>query len=248
MEVAKVFKPSRTKYLVFTVDYLIPTFIIFSVLTLAYLAIYSSIFKINELPCRLDYLPCDNEAVLAELNKLKGQNIFTLKTDPISAKLTSGDYTIRSAEFTKQLPNIMNVELLSVYPHVALQVQGDPGWVVLDQKLRVIATRDTDPNVPTLVVLGPLTLSVGVSPSDELITRSLVLTRKLFDELSSIKSITLVDEDTIKLNLSNGKVAILTPKKDVTRQLQTLQAVLSDVTILTGVSTIDVRFGRPVLR
>ncbi len=248
MEVAKVFKPSRSKYLVFTADYLIPTFIIIAVATSAYLALYSPIFKINQLSCRLDYLPCDNQSVLAELDTLKGQNIFTLKTDLLSAKLTSGDFTIRSATFRKQLPGLIQVELLSVYPHVALRVDGDNRWVVLDSKLRVIATREVDPNVPTLVVPGPLTVSVGVSPSDELITRSLTLTRQLFDELSSIKSITLVDQDTIKLNLSGGRSAILTPKKDVSSQLQSLQAVLSDVTILGGVSVIDVRFSQPVLR
>lgn len=248
MEVAKVFRPSRSKYLVFTADYLFPSFIILTILTLLYLVFSSPIFKVKQIRCQLDYLPCDNQTIQAELDKLQGQNIFTLKTTPLTQRLTSGDFTIRQATFIKQLPDLINVELLSVYPYVALQVAGDTHYVVLDQKMRVIATKDADPNVPTLIVPDPVTLYVGKLPSDAVILHSLSLTRKLFDELSSIKSIILVDGDTVKLNLTSGKVALLTPKKDELIQLQTLQAILSDATILTGVSTIDVRFSQPVLR
>lgn len=238
----------RSKYLVFTVDYLVPTFIILAVLTLFYLVLYSPIFKIKEVSCQLDYLVCDNQIILAELDKLKGQNIFTLSKDKVTARLTSGDFTIRQATLTKELPGKVILDLQSVYPVAALQILGNPTWVILDQQLRVIGSRDSDPNVPTIIVPGPLSLTVGKPPSDDLIIQSIQLARRLADELFSIKSITLVDADTIELTLSDGRIAILTPKKDTSAQLVTLQIILRDDKIVQGINTIDVRFARPVLR
>lgn len=238
----------RSKYLVFTVDYLVPTFIILAVLTLAYLLLYSPFFKIKEISCQLDYLVCDNQTILVELDKLKGQNIFTLSKDKVTSRLTSGDFTIRQATLTKELPGKVILDLQSVYPVVALQILGNPTWVILDQQLRVIGSRESDPNVPTIIVPGPLNLIVGKPPSDDLIIQSIRLARRLADELFSLKSITLVDQDTIELSLSDGRIAILTPKKDTSAQLRSLQIILRDDKIVQGINTIDVRFERPVLR
>lgn len=248
MEHPKVFSPASSKYLVFTADYLLPTFISLGVILLGYFVLYSSFFKISTITCSTDYQECANPSVIAELDKLKGQNIFTLKISEISEKLTSGDFTIREVVLTKQLPGIIKLDLQSVYPVVALQVIGDPTWVVMDSNFRVIGTRDSEPNVPTVIVQSPLSLVVGKVPDDELIKGTLALARRLADELFSVKTITLIDADTIELALSSGVKAIFTPKKDELVQLRSLQVILSDATIMTGVKTIDVRFGRPVLR
>jgi len=248
MDVAPVFQPSRSKYLVFTTDYILPVLIIIGVLTLLAVALYSPIFKITQINCRLDYQECSDPSVVAEFDKFKGKNIFTLRSDSVTSRLTSGDFTIREAHLKRELPGTLTLDLQSVYPSVALKVETDPTWVVLDSKLRVIGTRSTDPNVPTVVVPGPITLTVGKPLTDEVIINTLGLARRLADELFSVKTITLINEDTIELSLSGGKVAIFTPKKDELIQLHTLQVVLSDDTIMGGVSTIDVRFAQPVLR
>lgn len=248
MDAAPVFQPSRSKYLVFTADYILPVLIIIGVITLLCVGLYSPIFKITKINCKLDYQECGDLSVVAELNKFKGKNIFTLSSDAVVSRLTSGDFTIREAHLSRELPGTLTLDLQSVYPSVALKVETDPTWVVLDPKLRVIGTRTIDPNVPTVVVPGPLTVTVGKPLTDEVIINALGLARRLADELFSVKTITLINEDTIELSLSGGRVAIFTPKKDEMAQLHRLQVVLSDDTIMGGVSTIDVRFAQPVLR
>jgi cell division septal protein FtsQ len=248
MHSSKVFEPGKSKYLVFTADYLIPTFISFALLFFGYLVFYSPFFTITEVICSSNYQECTNPALIAELDKLKAQNIFTLSAKNISHRLTSGDFTIREVNVIKELPSTLKLYLQSVYPVVAIKVAGDPTWIVTDDQFRVIGQRSSDPNVPTVVVSGPITLIVGKKPSDELIIKSLALARKLADELFSVKTITLIDADTLELSLSTGKKAIFTPKKDVLVQLRALQAVLSDATIVSGAKTIDVRFSQPVLR
>ncbi|MEI8232320.1 MAG: cell division protein FtsQ/DivIB [bacterium] len=248
MEKPKVFAPSRSKYLVFTADYILPIFLSLAVLTLGYVALYSPVFKVNNILCSLDFRPCDDPNLLAELNKLIGQNIFSLKSSSVTSRLTSGDFTIKNAELRKELPGIIKLELESVNPVVALKLVGDHTWIVLDSRFRVISRRETDPNVPTVMIKQPLTLVVGQPPKDEDVVSTLKLAQKLSDELFTVKTITLISEDNIEITLTSGIVAIFTPKKDELAQLRLLQVVLSDATITKGVSTIDVRFAQPVLR
>ena len=238
----------RSKYLVITLDYLIPILICLGVIALGYFTLYSSYFKINTVVCIIDYAECVDPSVLAELDKLKGQNIFTLSESSVTTRLASGDFTIRQVALTKELPGKIILDLQSVYPMAALQVSGDPTWIILDQNHRVIGSRDSDPNVPTVIGPGPLTLTVGKVPSDDLLIQSIELARNLADELFTIKSITLVDADTINLTLSDGRIAVFTPKSDLSKQLRSLQLILRDATMTLGIKIIDVRFSRPVLR
>lgn len=248
MQSPHVFEPGKSKYLVITADYLIPFILSLGVICLFYLAFFSPVFTVKNITCSLDYLDCTDPSVLAEIDKLKHQNIFRLTADPLTRKLTSGDFTIREVAIHKTLPDQLSVELQSVYPVVAIQVQGDSTWAVLDPQFRVIAVREVDPNVPTLVVPGPLTLVVGKPIEDRLIQTSLNLTLRLGEELVAMKTITLVDDNTIHIALSSGITAIFSPKVDETKQLKSLQAVLSGSTITKGIRTIDVRFIQPVLR
>ena len=248
MESAPVFHPSRSKYLVITADYLIPVFICLSVALGAWLILYTPYFHITTISCTLDFAPCADPVLLAELNKAKGQNIFRLNPNTLRLRLLSGDYMIRQADVTRQLPRTLEINLQSVYPVVALKLDGVDTWITFDSTLRVIGERSADPNVPTVLVQGPLTVTVGKPLTDDATIKALNLARSLADQLFTVKTLTLVDADTIDLTLTSGIHAIFTPKKDVTSQLRALQAVLADATILKGAHTIDVRFAQPVLR
>ncbi len=248
MSLARVFEPSKSKYLVFTADYIVPTLIIISVLATAYVALWSNVFKVKEIGCTIDFEPCEDLNVIAELEKLKGENIFSFSSKQISSKLTSGDFTIRKVNISKQLPATLSAELESVYPVVAIQVVGDTTWVVIDQKYRFIGTRTSDPNVPTVLVTGPIEVVLGQVPRDQLLKDAIKMTLTIAEELFTVKTLTLIDADTVELVLENDIKAIFTPKKDTLDQLELLQLVLSDDTITEGVNIIDVRFSQPVLR
>ncbi len=248
MDTAPVFRPTRSKYLVITADFILPALICLGVLFLGYFTLYSPVFAVNTITCKLDFQDCQSPVLLAELDKLKGQNIFSLDTKSITTRLTSGDFTIRNVKIERALPGTLTVNLQSIYPVVALQIVGDSNWVVMDDRFRVIATRSADPNVPTVIVPGPLTVIIGQTPDNPLVISSLKLALRLADELFTIRSLTLMDENTIELTLEGGKNAIFTPKKDELEQLRLLQMVLSDDTISESARIIDVRFSRPVLR
>lgn len=238
----------KSKYLVITLDYLMPILISLFVIFGAWITLFSPIFQVKHIECQQDFEPCENENLMVELNKILKENIFRLNTGSIVSKLISGDYTIRTANITKTLPSTLRVELLSIYPTVAIKLlSGENEWIILDTKFRVIDKRDLDPNVPTVLVEALPALHAGQTIEDNTLLSTLVLARSLSNELPSVKTIEL-SGNTIKLTLSDGKLALLTTTKDQTVQIRTLQAILSDSTIISGIGIIDVRFAQPVLR
>ncbi|MFH2019214.1 MAG: hypothetical protein ABII80_01165 [bacterium] len=240
--------PVKSKYFVITMDYLMPLLISLFVLFGAWLALFSPVFQVKTIECQQDFQPCENESLTVELNKTLGENIFRLNTISMVAKLTSGDYMIRAANIVRTLPSSILVDLQSVYPTVAIKlVSGENEWVILDNQSRVIGKRELDPNVPTVLVEALPALRPGQVISDNTLLSTLALARNLSSELPSVKTIELSGE-TIKLTLADGKLALLTTTKDQTAQIRTLQAILTDSTITSGVGTIDVRFSQPVLR
>lgn len=248
MDSAPVFHPTRSKYFVLTLDYLFPIFIILSVCALVWATVYSPFFQITTVTCVLDYQSCTDPIMLAELDKIKDQNIFRFNPSTLEKRLTSGDFTIKEAAITRELPGSVVVTLQSVYPVVALQIAGESSWVVLDDRFRVIGTHSSDPNVPTVILSSPTTLTVGRAPTDPALIQTLDLAKSLPAELVTIKSLTLRDPNTIVVVLPGGLQAIFTTQKDNLVQIKVLQAILKGATLTKDIHTVDVRFARPVLR
>jgi len=241
-------QPIKSKYLVITLDYLLPLLVTLLVLFGTWLALFSPLFQVTNFECQQDFQPCDNPMILAELNKNLGENIFRFKSAFLIHKLTSGDYTIRTATVARILPNTLVVDLQSVYPTVALKLlSGGDEWLVLDTRFRVIGKRELDPNVPTVLVDTLPAFRAGQKLEDPNLLSACTLARTLSDQLPGVKTIELSGE-TIKLTLDSGKLALLTTTKDQLAQIHVLQAILSDSTITSGVGTIDARFAQPVLR
>ena len=134
-----------SKYLVITRDYLLPVTLILSLVVGWWICFHTSAFTVREIICELDYEPCDNPFVMAELDKYAGINLLTLDTNSLRDKLLSGDYTVRQAEITRALPARLTVSMQSVYPVAAISHLGVEGeWVTVDSRFRIIGLRRED--------------------------------------------------------------------------------------------------------
>lgn len=247
MDTDQEFHPVRSKYLIITADYLLPVLICCTVLALWYVIFHTNIFTVRTIICNADHRPCQDLSLLDELDKYRGQNLFTLSPDALSRRLESADYTVQSAVVTRVLPSTLVVELSSVSPAVALQVSGQSQWIVLDAKFRPLGTRDIDPNVPTLMVPAAVSLPVGRPVADATLLAALTVARELGSTLPSVKTITLTDPESLRLTLTSGQYVLMTTRRPVAAQISLLQAVLKDATMAEGKAGIDVRFNQPVL-
>ncbi len=248
MQSAPTFTPAKAKYFLLTIDFFGPLAIIIFVLLLLWLLFFSPLFKVSQVQCQLDHLPCPESALLVEIERVKSQNIFRFDTSAFAQRLTSADFTIRQANIKKILPQTLSFELSSVYPVVAIKQVHISEWVIFDDSLRLIRSMSTDPNVPTLIISTPLTLRVGEAPADTELRSLLSLTRTLHRDLPESSSITLTD-DALSINF-DGKPyqALLSTSGDLSAQIRSLQAILAGATIDQGVRIIDVRFSQPVLK
>lgn len=239
---------SRSKYLILTTEYLIPLFFLLLAL-LAYLALsYSSFFTLTKISCELDYQPCNNPVLTAELDRSLGESLFRFDQDQLKKRLLSGEFTLREVSLHKSYPHTLEIELLSTYPVVALQLsEVSQQWFALDSRFRLIAIRDSDPNVPTLVVdnLPPLQLSQSLE--DDSLTSALNSVMQIAKEIPSATSYHLAD-NVFTLEFDNNLTAYLSLDKDLPSQLTTLQSLLADEAVITSYTIIDLRYYQPVLK
>lgn len=237
----------KSKYFVAGLEYGVPLVVVVIVCTLIYLAFYSSYFRLSNLSCSQDFEPCQNPHLLAEIEKLRGQNIFLINPSKVIAHLTSGDYLLREGQLERVLPNTLNLSLQSVYPVLAVKVSGTDRYATLDPSLRVIRLTTIDPNVPVVVINEQLTFTLAQPVTNEKIVPILQKSLIIAESIPGIKSL-LVEGDNLSIELSSGHLAIFSIHRDIAEQVSALRSVLSDATITEGVAIIDVRFSQPVLR
>lgn len=247
METRQSISTVPSKYVVITADYVIPVVIVLATILAWWSVFYTSIFSIKQIECELDFEPCDVPGIIAELDKYRGQNIVSFDEEAIRTRLTSADFTIQNVDIKKTLPSSIKVEMQSVYPTVAAEVVGTGTWVTFDEQLRVIGTRTVHPNVPTITVKELVNIKVGETLSDQNIIKALGLARTLADQIKDFQTVEL-EGSNIHLTFKSGLKGLMTTSKDTNEQIQALQVLLQDATILQGVSVVDVRFARPVLK
>lgn len=248
MQSALTFTPPKPKYFLITSDIVIPLLVIIFVLFCLWLTLFSSLFSIQTIECQLDSRPCPSSSITYEINSAIGFNIFRYDTKNLVNRLTSADFTVRKVDVAKKLPHTLHLELSSVYPVVALQLVGGNDWLIFDEQLRLINNHVTDPNVPTVIVPGPISLRIGVAPTDPELRSALTLARSLATTISDFKSLSLDNHNLILTFRSASYTAILSPSGDIDQQITSLQAILRNATINQGVRVIDVRFAQPILK
>lgn len=238
----------KSRYFVLTADFIIPVLIILLVIASLLFITRGRLFAIKTVDCLRDYQPCTDNHLLTELDKLKGANLFTFNKSELRTRILENNKTIENVEVTSSLPNKVSVNLISSSPSVALQLKDNSTvWVVLDQEFRVIAVRESDPNVPTVKVSTMEEISIGNPITSKETQGALEVALSIKNNFIQAETISLTD-DVITLDLTEGKTALLSSKADIAEQLITLQAILADDTISESASLIDVRYTQPVIK
>lgn len=241
---------AKSRYLVFTLDFLLPMFTLLGIAGGMWVLLYSPLLAISEIICTADYQPCTNAAVIAEIDKVRGSNIFRYNDSSLKAKLLSGDYMAQEISTTKILPNKLMVELSSINPSFALQLEGGNTWIVCDATGKVIGERAVDPNVPVIITSHLPAIKVGSLLPDEELLHTGQMALSLRDANITFKQITLKPDSILELSLTSGLLVIMTTAvPDLTPQITALQQTLTDSTIKKeGYDSLDVRFAQPILK
>lgn len=237
-------KPSR--YLVITSSYLLPALLTALSLVGVYLLFYSPIFRLQEFVCQIDTSPCAPGPTTAELERLRGQNIFLFKEESLTNHLTSGDFSLAKVQVEKVYPNKLTLTLTTYKQAIVVKSTTHSEYLVLDERRRVLTVTASPPPVPILEVTELPPAQIGQTLESEL---DLAVASALLVKGASLPvKRMLYEEKLLRLTLDSGSTALLDPSGDMPRQIALLQAVLRDRTITKGVATIDVRYSQPVLK
>lgn len=237
---------TRSRYLVFTSEYLLPLVIVIFVSLVTYLCFFSPLLRIRTVSCLLDYSPCAEGVLTAELNRYKGKNLLLFDPAILKARLLEAQPTIGQVSVGKVLPSTLAVELYSVSPTYAIKQTGDSRYIVLDKEFRVIGLRELDPHLPFLEVALLPPVQIGSALTGLFLTAltAMSLTGEAFIPAENFT----LRENVLEIKLEAGPVAVLSLTDELSPQISLLQALLRDPKILEGVTTVDVRYTQPILK
>lgn len=240
--------PTPSKYFVATSQLLPPILVILFSLTSLYALFFSPLFQVTKVECYQDLNEsCQNSFVLAEANQSLSDNLFLLDEHTLGARIMRGDPTIRALEFKKILPGTLILQIQTVYPTLALGIEGSR-LLILDTDFRIIKSTDTDPNVPIVRYNQSLSLRVGERIADDTLRSQLAACLQIVDNIPGSKNC-IVEGDRLTVLLEDEKTnAIFTTQRDLDEQLSALHTIRQGVTISGSKTMIDVRYQQPIIK
>ncbi|GAB4027415.1 MAG: hypothetical protein Fur0011_5440 [Candidatus Microgenomates bacterium] len=238
-----------SKYFVATSQVLPPILVILFSLISLYALFFSSLFNITQVKCYQDFNEsCQNSYVLAEANKSLSENLFLLDESELGGRIMRGDPTIRTIDYKKVLPGTLILQIQTVYPTLALGIEGNSSLLILDADFRIIKSTDADPNVPIVRYHKPLSLRIGERIGDDALRSQLSACLKIVGNIPGSKNC-LVEDSALTVLLEDDKTnAIFTTQRNLDEQLSALHTIRSGVTISGSKPVIDVRYQQPIIK
>ncbi|HZZ99042.1 MAG TPA: cell division protein FtsQ/DivIB [Candidatus Saccharimonadia bacterium] len=201
-------------------------------------------FVISTLNCEMDGGSCP-EAVIAELERLRGQSIFFVETRELEQKLHAALPKAKTLDFEKRPPHTVSLAITS-YPS-AFFVSVGQHYFLLNEAGHVVDQTDTLPAGEYVISLPLDSLQTGENIDQATFSALLALTTELRKTSLSVNDIVYVSPEEMTLHLANQYTAIL-KQDDVFSQLATLQRILNEATMGESGHVIDVRFAHPIVR
>ena len=223
--------------------------IFFGVLTALYWVFSSSFFTIKNIECDTqNKIPCDQN-ILAEIETHKGSLIFTTNTKSIEEKIKKADPIYSGLKIIAILPNTLKISMDRINYFANLKVSTDSASLIVDIN-KVVIDKQPSPTPGTFSIISSTASQYSVG--DKISDPNTLLAFKIADELKrnylTFTQINILSPTEITVDLNDDKTAILTSTQDMSRQVTSLQLILSKATISPEPQIFDMRFGMPVLK
>lgn len=213
-----------------------------TVLLILGIFLYRNVFIVRTVTCLFADQPCP-EAAIAELERLKGQSMWNTFRETQN-KFKTALRQVSSISFDRKLPSTLIVTMTPSDILGALNADISSGYALVNRNGHVVEVVEERP-----IGLTVLRIKQPVNVGDEVETEMKATLEEFSGHGQSIPLVEVFykDKDDIELRLQNGKTAIVRAFS-LAAQLNTLQLLLNEATMIEKVSSIDVRFSHPVLR
>jgi len=219
------------------------------IIGLIYLLFSSSYFRIQNIECSsLNQTPCDQN-VIAELNRHKNELIFTTNTQEIEEKIKKADPIYSGVQITAILPNTLKVSMDKKDFFANLQVSSNSASLIVDQD-QVVVDKQPFPTPGTFTIISSSADQYVVG--DKILDSNTLIAFEVANALRrnylSFNQIYFITNTEIIISLHDNKIAVITGVEDISRQVTSLQLILSKATITPEPRILDMRFDMPVLK
>lgn len=241
-----VFQPPSSKYLILTAKRL--TWILLSIGVLAGLwqIFFGGYFVINSIVCQKDAGECE-EATLAELNRLRGEYLLTFQEAPTKKKLQQSDPAIEEVTIVTKLPDKLVVNIKTRRPTVILKTSEFSNALIADEEGFIFAVaKPEDGWLPTIVAEQLSAVTVGDKISNPSLLAAISLAKILKEQYITFQEIR-VEDNKLQVFLDKETLALFSHEQDLAKAVNSLQQILSQVTIDSKPRTIDLRYKKPVV-
>ena len=241
---------------------LFPFFLILTI-GLSYLVLRSHIFNVKNVEIRMYSLACVNEEGIRKDLKVFNQSIFSLDSKILEQNLKSQHLCIKSASFTKKIPDSLEITIqarqakIKLVPislkeatisssleNIATPSAKDFTNIFLADEEGKVFAKDSRTDLPTIFIYKR-DVQLGENLGSLAINALKVLENLKKLNLEFITA-TLVDEFLVVDTIPK---VIFTLSKDIDIQLASLQLILQQAKIdESRLEFIDLRFDKPIVR
>jgi hypothetical protein len=218
------------------------------IIALAFL-LRSDMFRLRQYTCTyLDQAPCPPQ-VTAEIDKQLGTSIFLFSPQNLRQKLLQAIPQTETIDITVSWPDSVDLTFTSSELLANLQSATNSASLTIAAN-RIIIDYQALPDTTLPVIISPAvaSLRVGDKATDPALEYSLSLITTLKDHYIKAHILDSSDPTAIIVSLNDGFQAIFNHHRDLSRQVTSLQLILSKATIDPDLRIIDVRYDQPVLR
>jgi hypothetical protein len=209
---------------------------------------HSPLFRLKHLTCRFDGQDCA-PAVTADLNRYQGKSTFTTKASDVVDHYRQAVPEAGVVQVSIKLPGSLDLRLSRTKLIAYVSAASASAALQLSDNHRVMGIVEVlDPQIPLITDESAYDLTVGQVITDPTINFALDLIEQLDTSFIPFDSIMVENPETLLVTLESGHIAVFSSALEVSRQLTSLQVILTKAKIDQEVRYLDVRFDQPVLR
>ncbi len=217
-----------------------------SVLLLSWV-VFGDIFSIKKVTCTRDDSNCD-EQIIAEMERLLGFSLLRFSPVSLESKLQSADPTIGEISIEAVFPDRLNATIVSKQVSFAIRDPQSSEVYLVDDQLKIYSRANAENiSVPEIIITELGEYSIGENLNDNNVSQAIELSKTLSSQFVPFATMN-VDGEVVTVMLKNDAKGIFTLRRDLLKQVTSLQQILSQATIESKPITIDVRYDKPVVK
>jgi len=227
----------------------IPWILAILYITIVIVILTGPIFKLERFACTTNTLETCPDFVIPELEKYTHEYIYLIQTDDLENRLKKNLPRADYLTITPIWPDLLQTTIVWQHPIVNLSIPASSSALLVGNNGQILNLVDIpDPQLPTIIASSAADLIISDRINEPSLQAAFDIVKNFKTANIKTNTINLISPQNIQVNLNDDRIAVFTSLKSIPVQVRTLQLILSQATINSGLKIIDLRLDRPALK